>query len=33
MRPERIVLTKASNEVMAEVVKYLESHEQVKVKR
>lgn len=33
MRPERIVLTKASDEVTAEVVKYLESHEQVKVKR
>ncbi len=32
MRPERIALTKASNEVMAEVVKYLESHEQVKVR-
>ena len=31
MKPDRIVLTKASTEVTAEVVKYLESHEQVKL--
>lgn len=31
MKPERIALTKASEEVTAEVVKYLETHERVKV--
>lgn len=31
LKPERIALTKASEEVTAEVVKYLETHERVKV--